>query len=242
MGLLYTLLCSFHMVQIFISKNYFYNHRKVTLSFISNPGSREAECWSPSLSRLAGCPATGVLTGSVHVRPPSWLDACMSEWGSGTHASSRGDDKPQTTFVPLLPASFQSHRWELLSLICSELESKVLVSVIAEHRTGKLADNTQSPFQELCLQAGQEGSVASAHFVLCAWIIRDEIWQLRNGRDIQGCHHSPIWSGNPTSQAQAWVPLPTPHRLLGKNLNMCESLGISKIDTKIRGITTKSKE
>lgn len=46
-GLLYTLLCSFHMVQIFISKNYFYNHRKVTLSFISNPGSREAAVLVP---------------------------------------------------------------------------------------------------------------------------------------------------------------------------------------------------
>lgn len=65
-----------------------------------------------------------------------------------------------------------------------------------------------------------------------------EIGQFRNIRDMSGCHHRPTWPGHPLPQADVSQD---PCRPLGRDPSVCESLGISKIDTEISRITAKSK-
>lgn len=120
---------------LMISIYYFYNRRKAVIKDSRSGRAAMLVARPFQVSVMPNRPATGASTCPVLVRPLSWFDTAMSEWGFVTDASWGGDDKPQTTFVPLLPAPccLCSRLGESSSLLSAQSRSQKFLSVWVEN-------------------------------------------------------------------------------------------------------------
>lgn len=116
-----------------------------TFHFDNYPSNNDFYAWPMGADVLASKPlqvsglpiglVTGVPTHCVLAWPISWFDTRMSRV-SVTHANSSGDDKPQTTCVPFLPAprGLRSHHSERSSLLSTPSKSQKFLWVWLQNR------------------------------------------------------------------------------------------------------------
>lgn len=106
---------------------------------------------------------------------------------SATHANSGCDDKPQTTFVPFLPAPRGLCNRHSESPAAYLYRARVKSSCHCDCRTGaaEAPDNAEIPLEGLRWEWGQGNSVALALCVLFSWTTNWRIGDVKCEKQVR---------------------------------------------------------